>query len=68
LKPWAYATGQAKLESFRILSFNEKEPFQDLGATIRKKKKKKEKEEPADDGGFGDGGGGGDGGGSPFSF
>jgi AMMECR1 domain-containing protein len=69
LKPWAYATGIAKLESFRILSFNEKEPFQDLGAATRKKKKKKSGSEgsedaPADDTG---GGGGGDNG-SPFSF
>lgn len=67
LKPWAYATGQAKLESFRILSFNEKEPFQDLGASIRKKKKKKAKDEGAEDGSLEDSGGGGDGG-SPFSF
>jgi len=41
LKPWDYATRRAKIESFRILSFNEKEPFQDLGAEKRKKKKKK---------------------------
>lgn len=63
MKPWAYATAEAKMDSFRVLSFNEKEPFQDLGAATRKKKKKTE---PGED--FGDdGGGGGDlGGGLPF--
>lgn len=68
LKPWAYATGEARLESFRILSFNEKEPFQDLAADERKKKKKKSgADQGLDDLGIDDGGGGG-GGGSPFSF
>jgi len=37
LKPWDYATKRAEIESFRILSFNEKEPFQDLGEAARKK-------------------------------
>jgi AMMECR1 domain-containing protein len=31
MKPWAYATSEVKIESFRVLAFNEKEPFQDLG-------------------------------------
>lgn len=26
MRPWAYATSEAKIESFRVLSFNEKEP------------------------------------------
>jgi hypothetical protein len=62
MKPWAYATSEAKIESFRVLAFNEKEPFQDLGAASRKKKKKTGDEETDDTGG-----GGGDlGGGLPF--
>ncbi len=63
MKPWAYATTEAKIESFRVLSFNEKEPFQDLGASGRKKKKKSPDEEEEDLGGGGDGGLGG---GLPF--
>lgn len=52
-KPWAYATREADVESFRTLSFNEKEPFQDLGTTTKKKKKKEGEEEelPATGGG-----------------
>jgi len=59
LKPWDYATRKAKLKSFRVLSFNEKEPFQDLGAEQRKKKKRKkdgddffDDESTIDDGGL----------------
>lgn len=64
LKPWAYATTNAKIESFRVLSFNEKEPFQDLGAATRKKKKKKSANDETFDEGSDTGGGGG--GGFPF--
>ncbi len=63
-EPWAYATDMSHLDTFRVFSFNEKEPFQDLGGG--KKKKKKSKDENAGDG-F-DSGGGGGGGGSPFGF
>jgi AmmeMemoRadiSam system protein B len=63
MKPWAYATSEARVESFRVLSFNEKEPFQDLGAASRKKKKKSTTEEE-DTGG--DAGGGGSDGALPF--
>lgn len=62
-EPWSYATTESKLESFRVFSFNEKEPFQDLGAATRKKKKKKNDDELLDEGG-----GGGGGGGSAFTF
>ncbi len=52
--PWAYATKEARVESFRVLSFNEKEPFQDLSGLGKKKKKKGEEDEtPADTGGAG---------------
>lgn len=61
--PWAYATGISKLDSFRVFSFNEKEPFQEL--TPSKKKKKKN----TDDGGDSfDSGGGGGGSGGAFGF
>ena len=43
MKPWDYATVKAEVESFRVIEFNEKEPFQDLGETGKKKKKKKGK-------------------------
>ncbi len=62
--PWTYATSAAKLDSFRVLSFNEKEPFQQLGST--KKKKKKSADGLEED--LGGGGGGGGAGGSPFGF
>lgn len=47
LKPWAYVTKQATIESFRVLSFNEKEPFQDLAAPEKKKLKEKKSDENA---------------------
>jgi AMMECR1 domain-containing protein len=58
LKPWSYANSKAVLDSFRILSFNEKEPFQDLGSVSRKKKKKSKDEDLGDEGLGGSGGGG----------
>lgn len=56
MRPWDYATRKAKIDSFRVLSFNEKEPFQDLGAASRKKRKTKTPadEETSDDFGGGD--------------
>lgn len=66
LKPWDYMTRKAKIESFRVMSFNEKEPFQDLGASKRKKKKKKKNEFDDDLGGDADFGGGDGGGLFPF--
>ncbi|MFN0118141.1 MAG: AmmeMemoRadiSam system protein B [Elusimicrobiota bacterium] len=66
LKPWSYSFSNAKIESFRLLAFNEKEPFQDLGALSRKSKKKKT---PKDDESLDSGGGGAIGGStSPFGF
>jgi AMMECR1 domain-containing protein len=58
LRPWTYANGNARIETFRVLAFNEKEPFQDLGAASRKKKKKTNSEDSLDspDGGGGTGG------------
>ena len=50
------------VESFRVLAFNEKEPFQDLsGASSKKKKKRKDggAEEETPESGTGQGGGGG---------
>ncbi len=64
LVPWAYSTDLATLESFRILSFNEKDPYQVL--ISRKKKKKGPAEEDAGD--SGDSGGGDAGGGGGFGF
>ncbi|MCG3203383.1 MAG: hypothetical protein KCHDKBKB_00040 [Elusimicrobia bacterium] len=60
-EPWAYATHLSKLDSFRVLSFNEKEPFVDLGGGKKKKKKKSTDplEEDLDGGGGGSGAGGG---------
>ncbi|MCB4755775.1 MAG: AmmeMemoRadiSam system protein B [Elusimicrobia bacterium] len=54
--PWSYATRAAKMESFRVLAFNEKEPFQDLSGVGKKKKKGRggeEEEAPTDTGGGG---------------
>jgi AmmeMemoRadiSam system protein B len=53
--PWTYATTLSSLDSFRTFSFNEKEPFQDLGDG--KKKKKKSGDDLGDDAGAGDGAG-----------
>ena len=56
LKPWAYATKNARIESFRVIAFNEKEPFQDLRKPDKKKGRRDEPaEEPAGEG-FDDGG------------
>lgn len=63
LVPWAYATDAANLESFRILAFNEKDPYQTLAAPKKKKKKSKESDDDLLDDLGGDGGGGG---GFPF--
>ncbi len=58
-EPWAYATTASKLDSFRVLSFNEKEPFQELAPSKKKKKKKDSGGEDTFDGGGDTGGGGG---------
>jgi AMMECR1 domain-containing protein len=58
-QPWAYAINKAQVESFRLLGFNEKEPFQDLGANQRKKKNKKGSEDNLDAPAGDTGGGGG---------
>jgi AMMECR1 domain-containing protein len=68
LNPWAYTTGEAALTSFRVLSFNEKEPFQDLGGGSKKKKRKKVTADDLANEEDENTGGGGGGGGSPFSF
>ena len=63
LKPWDYATNRASLESFRVLAFNEKEPFQTLNISNKKKKKKgKSSDEEGED----STGSGGDSSGFPF--
>ena len=64
LEPWSYANRRAEVESFRVLGFNEKEPFQDL--SVGKKKKKSKDDEALEEETGGTGGSGGGGGAFPF--
>lgn len=65
LIPWGYATQAATIESFRVLSFNEKDPYKTLAP--KKSKKKGGDSDIFDDTGDDTTGGSGDsGGGFPF--
>ncbi len=67
LAPWAYTFSTIKIDSFRVLAFNEKEPFPSMIAPDTKRKKKmktSEDDDSGDTGGTGGGSGGGKGGGS----
>src|SRR4029077_10052098 len=66
LPPWYYALRSSEVESFRTLSFNEKEPFQDLNVSKKKKKSGGEDNGGGDTGTDGGAGGGGGGGAFPF--
>jgi len=63
LPPWSYAMGATKRESFRMFSFNEKEPFPAMLQPERNKKKKGKGGDDLDDLPAGNSGGGG-----TFSF
>lgn len=56
-RPWAYALDTARLESFRILAFNEKEPFVELDDDKKKKKKGNDDDLLGEEGSGGSGGG-----------
>jgi AMMECR1 domain-containing protein len=68
LIPWAYATQAASIESFRVLSFNEKDPYQTLSPSKKKKRRGAPAggEDPLDDSGDSGGDSSNTGGGFPF--
>ncbi len=51
--PWTYATEVASIESFRTLSFNQKDPYRTLSPSKKKRKKGGDEEEDMDEGGGG---------------
>lgn len=58
LPPWGYATSSVKMDSFRVLAFNEKEPFPAMISPDRKRKKGRgAADELPDDAGGSSGGG-----------